>query len=446
MEHLFSEFKPASSADWKARLEKDLKGIGFNDLQVTDRNGIRINPFYTLEDCPAPGNPVFGQPDWDICSAFTVTDEAAANKQALNALEGGASALCFSLDSIPDFSILLREIGIQYIALHFELTKALPGFNAVFLAYAATQGIAADQLRYGVGYDPVAALLHTGAMDITADQQSFLSFAQETKENLTICIDNSVVQNAGANSAYQLACCLAHVHEYLHWLDDAGLLQQVQELRITLATGTGFYEEIAKLRALRQLLPLVTGAFGVTPGIHIHATTSMVYRSRFDAYSNLLRDTIAGMAGVLGGCDSLLILPFDEQLAGDHQFGNRMSRNQQLLFKEESYMDKVADIAAGSYYMETLSAQLAEKAWEQFQAMEQAGGLIAGMTAGNIQDAVADQASQWIGEYKAGKRVLIGINKYPNATDKPVPTPAPADKSSAKGLKTISLTDEMLNS
>jgi len=445
MEHLFSEFNPANSADWKARLEKDLKGVGFSDLQVTDRNGITINPFYTTEDWPRTSEPIFRHPDWEICSSITVTDPAIANKQALEALEGGASGLCFILNEVPDLAVLLQDIGIRFIYLHFRLTTALPEFAPAFRTYVNSLDIRFQELNCSIAYDPVYQLLKNGDIHIDTARRHFLSFINETGGLLNICADNAILQNAGANSAFQLACALAHVNEYLHWLDETGEIGNVQQLQVTMATGTGFYEEIAKLRAFRQLLPMITGAYNIQPRLHLHIETSSVYRSRFDAYSNLLRDSIAGMAAVLGGADSLLILPFDEQLEGDHQFGKRMSRNQQLLFKEESYLQKVADISSGAYYIETLTAQLAAKAWEHFRSIEQDGGLIAAFEAGKINATVTDQASEWIGEYKAGKRILIGVNKYPNAADKPVPGNIVSGKSSDKGLKTISLTDEILN-
>ncbi len=119
-----------------------------------------------------------------------------------------------------------------------------------------------------------------------------------------------------------------------------------------------------------------------------------------------------------------------------------MSRNQQLIFRDESYLDKVADVAAGSYYLETLTVQIAEQAWKQFQDIEQDGGLIASFDKGILKNELEGQAALWIQEYKEGKRVLIGVNKYPNAADKPVAGAPPVTE--GPGIQYVKLTEHLV--
>ena len=146
--------------------------------------------------------------------------------------------------------------------------------------------------------------------------------------------------------------------------------------------------------------------------------------------------SISGMAAVIGNCDSLSIHHFNNK-EEDNKLATRMSRNQQLIFKEESYLDKVNDISNGSYYIETLTNELATKAWEEFKTIEKEGGFIASVLNGNIKAKIEEQAFNLVNEYKEGKRTLIGVNKFPNANDKPEKL---ADTSKNKGINKLSLT------
>lgn len=442
MEKLFTDFSIADAPAWKARLEKDLKGVTFEQLSVTDRNGITIHPFYTNEDITATKEPVTIQPDWSICAAIKVTDAKMANAQVLTELNNGASGLCFHIEQDVDPSILLQDIELPYIYTCFILNS-----NAVFFAeklqqYISAKGWDAAGMDLFLNYDFIGKYLQTGnwSNTRTEDNKSFLSFLKNDVS--AICVQATLFQNAGANTTYELACALAMVNEYLHLLQESDQIGSLKKINISLATDTSFFEQIAKLRAFRKLLALIFEQYAISPAIHLHIETSDTFRSPFDSYSNLLRDTIAGMAAVIGGCDSLYIHPFNETLEGPTDFSRRMSRNQQLIFKEESYLDKVADAAAGSYYLETLTEQIAEQAWNSFKEIEHAGGLIAAFEKGIIQNTITQQAQQLVQEYKDGKRVLIGVNKFVNAKDEPEKS---IDKyPQSKGLKQLLLSDEIL--
>lgn len=442
MEQLFSGFATADADAWKARIVKDLKGITFEQLSVTDRNGITVHPFYTLEDEPEPAAALFSKPEWEICAAIEVGDCKAANQLALKELQGGASGLCFTVNDPVDFDLLLQDIEIRYIYTHFSLSGNEQDFVTAFLQYLEAQQIDPAQLNCSIAFDPVTPYLQIGEWIEDDPRAAFLAFTETAKDFTAVCVDASAFQNAGANSTLELACALAQLNEYLHWMDEAGRTAGIRKIHLTMATGTGFFEEIAKLRALQQLLPLLLQPYNCNPALHLHIETSGTYRSRFDAYSNLLRDTIAGMAGVIGGCNSLLIRAFDENVKETNGFSSRMSRNQQLVFRDESYLDKVADVAAGSYYLESLTCQIAARAWQQFQAIEQEGGLIASFASGTLRQQIETQAAAWIQEYKEGKRILIGVNKYPNATDMPVPEAR--QETAGPGIRYVKLTEHLV--
>jgi len=435
MKHLFNEFKPATAEDWKVRLEKDLKGITFDALSIKDRNDLTIRPFYTHADRAGTDAAVIANGSWSICERIAVEDAAAANREALHALGNGVSGLCFDILKDTDPAILLRDIELPYIYSCFNVERQ-PAFAAKLAAYCDSKGIDTRSIDCFIGNDLIAASLQSGLKPGITDAAALLSQTGQ------LCIEATRYQNAGASSVTELGYTVAQVNEYLALFENSGQLQQCGKLHISLAVGTDFYEQIAKLRALRKLLALLLAQYGITPSVHLHAETSNLYRAPFDRYSNLLRDTIAGMAAVMGGCDSLYIHPFDETLQQPGEFSRRMARNQQLIFKEESYLDKVADVAAGSYYIETLTDQLAEKAWEVFRETEAAGGLISALGKGSVKNTLHEQAGQLIADYKEGRRVLIGINKFPNAQDAPHPAPAKAQEQA--GIQPVLLFQEIL--
>lgn len=438
MNALFEEFSASNAAAWKERLSKDLKGITFEDLSVTDRNGINVHPFYTAEDQSRNTQAIFEHKDWVICAAINVEDEKAANKKALNELQNGASGLCFHINHSVELAVLLNEIQLQYIYTQFNISSDAVSFVAAWNKFLEAQNLSATDLDYTINFDPIAEYVKGNVFDKESAENNFLQIFESTK---SISVDSSIYQNAGANSSYQLACCTAQINEYLHWLDVSGKINELKKVTLSQATGTDFFEEIAKLRALQIILSNLFQQYNITPTVHLHIETSDTYRSAFDSYSNLLRDTISGMAAVLGGCNSLLIHAFDQSIAEANEFNSRMSRNQQLIMKEESYLHQIADASAGSFYIEKLTEQLAEKAWTSFQKIEKEAGLITSFEKGIIKETIEKQAAQWIQEYKDGERVLIGVNKYVNANDKPVASSNNND--AGKGLKLVSLTEEL---
>lgn len=433
MNALFEEFSSSSATAWKERLVKDLKGIGFDDLSVQDRNGNTIHPFYTAEDKNNIGQSVFTHKDWVICAQIEVDNEAAANQQALHELANGASGICFVLNKSVDLSSLLSGIEIAHIHTRFVLSEGALAFYTDWAQYLSKQNC--KPLSATIIFDPIAASLQS--KDAVAQSQSiWLRHCSDT-----LAVDARIFQNAGATSSYQLACTLAQVNEYLSWLDKNEQIKSIQHVDISIAVGTDFFEEIAKCRALRICLATLLAAYEIDATVQLHVETSDMYRSPFDAYSNLLRDTIAGMAAVLGGCNSLLIHPFDQFKQEASSLSNRMSRNQQLIFKEEAYLSEIADAASGSFYLEQLTEQLADQAWIMFKAIEAKGGFIVDLK--NVQTTIAAQAAELIQAYKEGKKILIGVNKYIDPTDAPSPL---ADlQRASSGISPIYLTQAIVS-
>ncbi|HWY36907.1 MAG TPA: methylmalonyl-CoA mutase family protein, partial [Bacteroidia bacterium] len=260
-----------------------------------------------------------------------------------------------------------------------------------------------------------------------------------------IPVNMSLYQEVGANTVTELALGLAHINEYFNYLHNLDVLSD-KILHVTFSVGSDFFGEIAKLRAFRKLLALLQEQYGTNFQTHIHAQTSQVNKSHLDAYTNMLRTTTEAMSAVIGGCDSLCVLPYDETFADPSVFSARIARNQQHVLKEESYLHKVADMAAGSYYVENLTDELAAKAWEEFKMIEGKGGFIAGLKSNFVQDKIKEQAEVLIQQFKEEKVVLVGVNKYQNKVEVKNENLKATVVSSAAGksIKPIRLSDHLV--
>jgi methylmalonyl-CoA mutase len=409
MEKLFSEFKAATAQDWKNQIIKDLKGTDFEKLVWHNPNGFNVNPFYTSEDIKHQTPNLFTHSNWEVCSEFLVEDEKQTNAQALKALMGGASSLIFILTKKTNLDVLLQDILIEHIEINFVLKHADESFIADFKLHAKQKNIHPDKLNGSICFDPINHFAETG-------NDAGLPIHADTTSLKTIGVNAALYQNAGATQSFELACALAHAHEYVVSLSNKNIAYK-NPFYFTVAVGSDFFGEIAKLRALRKLWVLVAQEYNINKEIHIHAQTSLLNKSALDANNNMLRTTTEAMSAVIGGCNSLTVYPYNASFEQANAFSERMATNQQLILKEESYLHHTADIGAGSYYIEKLTDNLAEKAWAQFKEIENKGGFIACLKSNYISDKINEQAANLIQQFKDGQLVLVGVNKFQNTKD-----------------------------
>ncbi|HXB41098.1 MAG TPA: methylmalonyl-CoA mutase family protein, partial [Bacteroidia bacterium] len=417
----------------------DLKGEGFEKLIWHNPNGFDINPFYTSEDLNNKPEPLFTHKHWDVCEQITVNDEKKANKRALKALQGGASGLSFYIYKKMDTVTLLKNISLEHIYTQFFISNdafhVLNDLKNVYGKINPHDG----QIKCFVNIDPLSLFAFYGEWH--DNEEKDLSVLEQM---LHIPVNVSLYSEAGTDTVTELAIGLAHTNEYFNYLESKKLLKD-KTLHFTFSSGTDFFTEIAKLRAFRKLVTLLQQQYKVNFKIHIHAQTTQQNKSNHDAYNNMLRTTTEGMSAVIGGCNSLSVLPYNETFEEASEFSARISRNQQLIFKEESYLDKVADIGAGSYYIEKLTDELAEKAWEEFKIIESKGGFIACMKSGFLQTEIKKQAEILITKFKEEKIILVGVNKFQNKNEK---SKAPSQKSQVNtmitAIKPICLSDYLV--
>ena len=413
MEKLFSDFEGLSSAKWKEQIIKDLKGIDFNQLIWKTHNGFDVNPFYTGEDLKEKKEPLFYRNDWDICETIMVADEKEANARALKALELGANGLAFHIHKKINTSLLIKTISLEHIYASFNITNDALHVLEDLRTYYAKINAHDGKVKCFVNIDPLHLFAFFGEWHDSEEKD--LSALKELKH---IPLNIGLYEEAGAGTVNELGIGLSHLIEYLNYLSGNKALSNKKCIHVRCLVAPDFFTEIAKLRALRKLIQLVQAQYDLSLPVHIHAQTAGADKSCLDIYNNMLRTTTEGMSAVIGGADSLSILPYNEGFEKNSEFASRMAINQQHILMNESYLNKVADIAAGSYYIETITDTIAEKAWEQFKTIESKGGFIAGLKNNFIQELVNKGAEELRHEFKEGKLILVGVNKYQNKDEK----------------------------
>ncbi len=369
---LFSDFPPVSKADWLQQIAKDLKGKPLEELHWQAPDGQIMSPWVHADDFETPVAPISNQANtWEICEDVYVADLALANRSAMEALEGGAEGLCFWLErplEQADLEQLLQGIHLDFIGLHFagKAVAENPGIILGFLdRIAQKRGLSSTQLRGSLAYDPVP-------VSKTVDWRylaELVEYAQEKFPQFKVIQVSDPENNSG-----EVAALLHNAHIYLQKLSERGISAHTtaNALQFSIEIGKSYFFEIARLRALKLLWFNVLKGWGAAPQNPMVVTRFLPETYSDDLYTNMIRGTTMAMAAVQGGSSRLIVKPYDagRETKSDYPqaFSRRIARNVQHLLKMESALDEVPDPAAGSYYIETLTQQIAEKAWEEFQA------------------------------------------------------------------------------
>ncbi len=370
---LFSEFPPISKVDWLRQINKDLKGKPLEELNWQAPNGLVVTPFVHADDFEILPAPIYRpEQSWEICEDIKVSDLATAKRQALDALEAGAEGLCFCLDGPlePDqFGQLLEGIHLDFIGLHFRGAgvAANPGMVLGNLERLALQrGISSTQLRGSLDYNPVPV---SRIVDwcYLAD---LLEYAREKFPQFKLI-------NVSTSKENELAGLLRNANVYIQKLTERGIpvSEVTQFMQFSVSIGKSYFIEIARLRALKLLWFNVLKAWDAPLKSPVISAEFQPEMYSDDLYTNMIRATTMAMSAVQGGATRLTVLPYDagreEQATYPPAFGRRIARNVQHLLKMESALDEVQDPAAGSYYIETLTRQMAEKAWEEMGGIDE---------------------------------------------------------------------------
>jgi methylmalonyl-CoA mutase len=416
---LFDEFNGVSAKAWKQKIQLDLKGADYNKTLIWNSpEGIDVKPFYHADDFEnLPETSATKATSWNICQTIYVSNEEKSNRKVLDVLSRGAESIKFIIPSKGvSIQTLLKEIDLSSTALHFELQ---------FLSEEFVNQLSVIPTKAGIYVytDIIGNLAKTGNWyyNLNKDHKILESIIKNSTSNKSfISVDVSLYQNAGANMVQQLAYALAHANEYLNYLDNSITKQDKQSFKITfkVSIGTNYFFEIAKLRALRSLWKILASEYNFNSNCNIIATPTKRNKTLYDYNTNMLRTTTECMSAILGGANTICNLPYDAIYHKDNEFGERISRNQLLVLKHESYFDKVNNPADGAYYIETLTQQMAEKALVLFKNIEANGGFLKQLKEGTIQRKIKESATKEQELFNNVEDILLGTNKHPNPNDK----------------------------
>ncbi|MBX9851004.1 MAG: hypothetical protein K2X86_04515 [Cytophagaceae bacterium] len=380
----FEEFPVTSSAKWKAQIAEELKKKSEEEIKWESENLI-LKPFYTTEDTAVlkylekfHSQFIVKSPrHWYTRENIQAEDPYKANKAAIKALESGADAITFILNNSDynnaDIAALIHKISPGFSPVSFKAK-----FNPEKLAGHLLE-CKLNNAKGSFYYLPLSHWMREYTdTDFKKLSYSLAQFADIPKYKI-LGIDSAYFHENKSGAIKEIAYTISLALEYFDNLTEAGSLPQdvLRHFEFSLYIGEKFFREIAKVRAFRlvwyQLAKLCDNNFDpfTTP---VHCTTSLNTFSATEPHHNILRNTISAMASVTGGCDSLSVLPFDITEKKETDFASRISRNISLILREESYFNQVVDPAGGSYYIETLTHQMAEQAWNIIKEIENKGG------------------------------------------------------------------------
>ena len=483
------EFTPPTDEEWKAACEALLKGAPFEKKMFTKTyEGITFDPMYTrkhTEDIlpkgvmPGMGDYLrgvdaagyIGKP-WGIAQACDETLPAENNELLRHEHDKGATIYHIVLDTasrtgvdarqaeavgdtgtsvttVEDMHVLLTGLDLAKFPLYvYAGANAVPLLALVAAARRAS-GEDMAEVRGIVGADPIGALAADGKLPASLDAHydSLAAAARWATANAphlrTVFVRSDVYSNGGANDVQEVASVLATATAYLRTLCERGLTidEAASQIAFAFSMGANFFLQIAKLRAVRPLWAQIVGAFGGSAEaqkMRIHARPALFFKTIYDPYVNMLRNTTEIFSGVVGGIDSFESAPFDEPIRKGDEFSRRIARNVQIMLQEEFGLLQPIDPAGGSWAVETLTRQMKEKIWAEFQRIEKEGGIIAALRAGSLQESVAAVLAARFKNADLRRDRIVGNNMYPNMTETLLETRA-EDTAALKAQRTADI-------
>ncbi|MCC5863192.1 MAG: methylmalonyl-CoA mutase, partial [Gammaproteobacteria bacterium] len=464
--------RAATLAAWQAAVERQLKGRPADSLERLTAEGIALRPLYTAADLEGlahldslPGFPpyvrgpqpsMYASRPWTIrqYAGFSTAEASNAFYRESLAAGGQGVSVAFDLpthrgydsdhprvtgdvgkagvaiDSVEDMKILFDGIPLDQVSVSMTMNGAVLPVLACFIVAAEEQGVAPEALSGTIQNDVLKEFMvrntyiYPPAPSLRIVGEIISYCAHHMPRFNSISISGYHMQEAGADAALELAYTLADGREYIRCALAAGLDIDAFAGRLSFFFGIGmnFYMEIAKLRAARLLWADLVAEFGAKQPrslmLRTHCQTSGWSLTAQDPYNNVVRTTIEAMAAVFGGTQSLHTNAYDEALAlpGDH--AARLARNTQLILQHETGITGVIDPWGGSYFMERLTADLAERARELMAEIEDEGGMAAAIARGLPKRRIEEAAARRQARIDRGEEVIVGVNRF-QAADEP---------------------------
>lgn len=436
--------------DWRKLVDKVLKGADFDKKLVTRTGeGIAIQPLYDKGPADAPRAVRAGSGAWTVTQSVDHPAADEANGQALADLNGGASGLALrfagaptargagvAVNTLADLEKTLDRVLLDLVPLRLEPAPYLWRHTAALAAALVdARKLKPSDVSIDFGLDPLGDILRTGASPLPVETQ--LERMADTVRDLAargyrrnlVRVDARPVHEAGGSQTQELAWVLAAGVCYLRALAARGQSLEAARDAVTvlLPADADQFMTLAKFRAVRLLWARVQELCGLEPApLYVSAETSWRMTTRRDPWVNMLRVTVATFAAGVGGADNVTVLPFTAALGLPDAFARRMARNAQLILLEESNLARVTDPAAGSGGVEALTRELCGLAWAEFQKIEAAGGVVAALKSGLIQNAVAGVRAGRQEKIARRQLPVTGASEFPDINEAPVEVLAPA--------------------
>jgi Methylmalonyl-CoA mutase, N-terminal domain/subunit len=465
----FSEFDATTYEEWKEETILALKGADFNKSMFTKTyEGITLDPIYTLENTkeltyphtlPSHDGCLRGinisgyiKEPWEISQLSDAALLEDVNQILKRELLKGTRSLHVKLhqisleglsetsdssayddrgvcvSSLADMEVLLNGIDITSSPFQIDTGESNKSILGLLAAYCQEHNIDTQRISGCIGADPIGALALRGhltkGIDPCYDELAHGIFW--TKEKMprikSIFIRSDVYHDGGANALEEIAYAMSSGIEYIKALKVRGLSISdiAPRIRFCFSLGSNFFMEIAKIRAARIIWAQIVKEFGGSDEegkADIYARTSYFTKTIYDPYVNMLRTTTEAFSGAVAGVNEMMVAPFDEPIRSSDEFSRRISRNTQIMMQEEFNLLQPIDPAGGSWYLETLTDQVARQSWEIMQKLEAQGGILKALKVGMIQEKVEEVLEKRFKNLATRADRAVGTNMYANVTE-----------------------------
>jgi methylmalonyl-CoA mutase len=475
---LRDEFPPVSYDEWRALAEADLQGASFDQKLVTHTyEGIDIQPVFTRRDRPVVGDPdgfpgltpfVRGaQPlgataGWDLRQEHAHPNLDLTNQAILDDLQGGVTSLLLRLDVAarngldPDdegaeewagrdglmvyhtdgLDHILKGAHLHMIGVTLEAGGAFLPAAALLVALWRRRGVTPEQAKGAFNADPLAVLARDGQLPVSAEASLTLmaDLAAWTAQNYphvtAVRVGTAPYHHAGATAAQDIAFGMATAVAYLRAMTRRGMDVDAaaRQVLFSISVGTHHFLAVAKLRAARRLWGRIVEACGGSPAaaaMRLHSRISKRVLTQRDPYVNLLRNTVGCFAAGVGGAEAITSVPFDSVAALPDDLSRRIARNTVLILQEEAHLNRVIDPPGGSWYLDWLTDQVADKAWGIFQQIERSGGMLQALESGWVAQQIDSAFAPRAKNLARRKEGITGVSEFPNIGEAPIDRPAP---------------------
>ena len=424
-------FPIPSPADWRAEAEKALKGRPVEGLVHLDSDHLTTRPLYgranATEAVFAPRTSDADGRPWDLRTQVEGDEPEAANAAVLADLEGGAASVILSGTVLADSEPLGRALsGVALELAPVGLDAGLAGPDAANALAVVAKGSPRAKLMFHM--DPLTAFAATGGSPRTTEEH--ISLAANTAarhagaypEASFFLATGRAAHEAGGSAGQELGFAAASAVALLKAAVEAGLPidRALSGTVLGVSVDAEYFDSLAKVRALRLIWRSICKPFGHETPARIEARSSRRMLAAKDPWPNLLRLTAAGFAGAVGGADAVVLDGFSRAVGRPDAFARRQARNTQLILMEEAHIGRVADPAAGSWFLDHRTRDLAEAGWAEFQRIEREGGIVASLRGGALQQRIAASRTAGKAALSEGGGQMVGVTKFVDADVRPV--------------------------